>query len=162
MGTSLAQVAAGTDVAGSAAHEHISQPKESDMKRIITGLFGGAAMLGMVSTAQAQFAFGLFDTNRDMFVNPVEFGIGLGRSGFFGGNEGFLDTFDADDSGFLGLNASLRRTRNPMPPGDRVRPVCPLRWDDKAPPHRASGGAVEESIRHHLRACEAVPEEPST
>ncbi|WP_210335524.1 hypothetical protein, partial [Microvirga sp.] len=52
-----------------------------------------------------------------------------GRGGFFGGNEGFFDTFDADDSGFLGLNASLRRTRIPMPPGDRVRPLCPLRGD---------------------------------
>ncbi len=54
------------------------------MKRIISGLLGGVAMLGMGSVAQAQFGFGLFDTNRDTFVNPVEFGTGFDRGGFFG------------------------------------------------------------------------------
>ncbi|MBJ6127073.1 hypothetical protein [Microvirga splendida] len=73
------------------------------MKRIITGLLGGVAMLGMVSVAHAQFGFGLFDANRDTFVNPVEFGTGLDRGGLFGG-DGLFDFFDNDDDGFLGLN----------------------------------------------------------
>src|SRR3712207_2511955 len=77
---------------------HLSQWKENSMRRIITGMLTGAAMLGMVSVSQAQFGFGLFDVNRDTFVNPVEFGTGLDRGGLFD-SDGLFDFFDADDDG---------------------------------------------------------------
>ncbi len=67
------------------------------MKRTLVALLGGIALSGMISTAEAEVNVGLFDANRNAYVEPTEFMTGLDTDGFF-------DLFVRDRDGFLGLN----------------------------------------------------------